>query len=299
MQVLVTGGTGFIGQALLNKFEQQGDAVIVLTRQIGVQKDSANIRYINALDEINKHDKIDAIINLAGEPIADKRWSAEQKQRLLHSRVDVTEQLVALIRRLESPPECLLSASAIGYYGAQDDSEDTRALDEQAEAHDEFTHRLCRRWEEVAGQAEVSGVRVCVMRFGIVLGQGGGALGKMLPAFRFGFGGKLGNGEQVMSWIHRNDVIAAIDYLMNNNELSGVFNLTAPHPVTNAEFTKLLGRALAKPTMFSMPGFVVKLLFGEMGERLLLHGQRVVPKRLLDNGFAFQYEHLDDALRAI
>ncbi|WP_424945837.1 TIGR01777 family oxidoreductase [Candidatus Spongiihabitans sp.] len=297
MRILVTGGTGFIGQALLKKFTQQGHVIIVLTRQaiaLNTQKQSSNITYIKSLDEIGNQNKIDVIINLAGEPIAGKRWSEKQKQLLVHSRVGVTEQLVGLIRRLEAPPECLLSASAIGYYGAQND----RALDEHSEVHDEFTHRLCQRWEQAARQAEELDVRVCIMRLGIVLGPGGGALGKMLPAFRLGLGGKLGSGEQVMSWIHRSDVIAVVEYLMNSNELHGVFNLTSPQPVTNAEFAKQLGRALSRPSVFSMPGFAVKLLFGEMGDRLLLHGQRVIPKRLLDNGFALEYEHLNDALRA-
>ncbi len=297
MQVLVTGGTGFIGQALLRKFEQQGHVIIVLTRQtiaLDTQKYRSNITYIKSLDEIDNQNKIDVIINLAGESIVNKRWSEKQKQLLVRSRVDVTEQLVALMRRLERPPECLISASAIGYYGAQGN----QVLDEQSEVHDEFTHRLCQCWEQAARQAEELDVRVCIMRFGIVLGPGGGALGKMLPAFRLGIGGKLGSGEQVMSWIHRSDVIAAIEYLMNSNELDGVFNLTSPQPVTNAEFAKQLGRALSRPTVFSMPCFVVKLLFGEMGDRLLLHGQRVLPKRLLDNGFVFEYEYLNDALRA-
>ena len=301
MRILVTGGTGFIGQALLQKFARQGHVIIVLTRRtiaLNTQKQSSNITYIKSLDEIDNQNKIDVIINLAGEPIAGKHWSEKQKQLLVRSRVGVTEQLVALIRRLEAPPECLLSASAIGYYGAQDDRAGDRALDEHSEVHDEFTHRLCQRWEQAARQAEELDVRVCIMRLGIVLGPGGGALGKMLPAFRLGLGGKLGSGEQVMSWIHRSDVIAAVEYLMNRNELHGVFNLTSPQPVTNAEFAKQLGRALSRPSVCPMPGFAVKLLFGEMGDRLLLHGQRVIPKRLLDNGFAFEYEHLNDALRA-
>jgi uncharacterized protein (TIGR01777 family) len=296
LHIIVTGGTGFIGQALVPFLLQQGQRVTVLTRQAErLNRDSGPaLDYINSLDAIDDEDGIDVIVNLAGEPIAGKRWSNSQKDKLIQSRVQTTGNVITLIHRLHRKPSCLVSASAVGFYGARGDE----VLDENSGFNNEFSHQLCQQWEEAANQACQLGVRVCIVRLGIVLGKGGGALARMLPGFRIGLGGRLGSGSQYMSWIGIDDVVSAIDFLIRNPQQEGVFNVTAPEPVTNSEFTKTLGRVLSRPTIVAMPGAVVRILFGEMGDRLLLHGQRVIPSRLLENGFGFADTDLEKVLRS-
>jgi uncharacterized protein (TIGR01777 family) len=291
MNYLITGGTGFIGSELVKKLVQKGDAVTVLTRKKNQKNPS--VRFINNFSEIDQNEKIDCIINLAGEPIAAKKWSRKQKEILLSSRLDVTKKIIELIAKLNHKPSVLISASAIGFYGSNADE----ILDEKSPQKVEFTNHLCNAWEAQALQAQGLGVRTCIIRLGVVLEKNGGALAKMLPAFKFGLGGKIASGKQFMSWVHREDVLSAIDFLINNGKLSGVFNVTAPNPVTNAEFTQTLAKTLRRPAFFDMPHFVVKMLFGEMGEVLLASGQRVVPKNLLDAGFNFRFEKLEKALR--
>jgi uncharacterized protein (TIGR01777 family) len=296
LHIIVTGGTGFVGQALVPFLLQQGQRVTVLTRQAErLNRDSGPaLDYINSLDAIDDEDGIDVIVNLAGEPIAGKRWSNSQKDKLIQSRVQTTGNVITLIHRLHRKPSCLVSASAVGFYGARGDE----VLDENSGFNNEFSHQLCQQWEEAANQACQLGVRVCIVRLGIVLGKGGGALARMLPGFRIGLGGRLGSGSQYMSWIGIDDVVSAIDFLIRNPQQEGVFNVTAPEPVTNSEFTKTLGRVLSRPTIVAMPGAVVRILFGEMGDRLLLHGQRVIPSRLLENGFGFADTDLEKVLRS-
>jgi uncharacterized protein (TIGR01777 family) len=287
MKYLITGGTGFVGKRLIKEILASNAAVIVLTRD----KKNCNqifenkVRAISSLSEIDLTEKIDCIINLAGEPIADKKWSSEQKQKLISSRLNTTGSLVELIANLKNKPECLISASAIGYYGAQADN----IVTEDSAPNNEFTHELCKSWEASAIKAKDSGVRVCIIRLGVVLGKNGGALKKMLPAFKLGLGGKIGDGKQYFSWVHIEDVVSAINFLVKNKDSKGIYNLTSPNPITNAEFTKVLGAAVRRPTFFNMPAFMVKLIFGEMGDRLLLNGQRVIPKKLLDEGFNFKH----------
>jgi uncharacterized protein (TIGR01777 family) len=292
MHSLITGGTGFIGSALLPFLQQQGHTITLLAHY--THKAPVEVRVVRSLAEIKDDEPIDTIINLAGAPIA-KRWTSAYKKRLINSRVDTTHNLIKLIKRLAEKPDLLISASAIGYYGDQG----TTLVDEQSSPHEEFSHWLCHQWETAAQVAEDYGVRTCIIRLGVVLGKQGGALEKMLPAFKMGLGGKLGTGHQFMSWVHIADVIRAFDWLINKSELDGVFNLTAPNPVTNAEFTAVLGKLIKRPTFCTMPALAVKLLFGEMGERLLLRGQQVIPKRLQQAGFDFTYPTLDKALEQI
>ncbi len=298
MQVyLITGGTGFIGQKLITNLVGQGQQIIVLTRNKNKAEKlfSDKVMVVENLSEILSSEKIDHSINLAGESIADKRWNEKQKEILITSRIQSTQNIIDLISRLEHKPSTLISASAIGFYGSRGDEE----LDENSSARQEFTSDLCQKWEKCANQASGFGVRFCLARFGIVLGKNGGALAKMLPAFKFGLGGKIGSGQQFMSWIDIDDLVAAINFLIQNQNLNGVFNFTAPQPVTNQEFTKTLAKILNRPAFFNMPALAVKILFGEMGEALLLNGQKVLPKRLLESGFKFSCESLEVALKKI
>jgi uncharacterized protein (TIGR01777 family) len=292
MNILISGGTGFIGTALVDNLLNQGHQLILFIHHTSSQHD--NVTTVDNQNEITADHSIDVIINLAGAPIS-QRWTESYKTKLLSSRLETTTALIEIIKRLEKKPALFISASAIGYYGAQNDE----SLDETSPAHDEFTHQLCKQWETAAKQAETLGVRVCITRLGVVLGKNGGALQKMTPAFKFSLGGKIGNGKHYFSWVHLHDVLRAFDFLIRNKNQTGVFNLTAPTPVTNAELTSALGAQLKRPTFCTMPSFIVKLLFGEMGETLLTKGQRVIPKRLLEEGFKFQYSEIQKAIEAI
>lgn len=293
--VLITGGTGFVGVPLTLFLLRHGWAVTVLVRDYARSRQllGAEPTLIRSLDEVEGTEQIDVMINLAGAGIADKRWTRARKKILLDSRIQTTRSLVSLAQRLESKPGLLISASAIGFYGSSDE----KPLDEQAAGGDEFTHELCKRWEEEASKADTLGIRVCIMRLGVVLAAGGGMLGKLLPIFKLGLGGRTGHGQQYLSWIHRDDVIAVIDWLIQSDE-QGVFNVTAPDAVTNARFSQLLADALHKPCIFPQPAAIVQLMFGEMGERLLLNGQNIVPARLLSKGYTFCYPTLQRALAA-
>jgi uncharacterized protein (TIGR01777 family) len=207
----------------------------------------------------------------------------------------MTQQLIKWISNQEKKPTILISASAIGYYGEQE----TSPLDEYSKAHDGFTHDLCQQWEDAALQAESLGVRTCIMRLGVVLGKHGGALSKLLPAFRYGLGSQLGDGKQILSWVHLDDVCNAVLFFINNQDLSGIFNITSPIPVSNKEFTAILAKTLRRPVLFSTPKQLIKIIFGQMGECLLLKGQAIKPTRLIAAGFQFQYPLLSDALQSI
>lgn len=292
MHFLITGGTGFIGTNFINTLDKSQHSITVLTRNI--ENESSHYRTINSLTEIHDNEKIDVVINLAGSPIA-RRWSDSIKTQLINSRVSTTQSLVELIKRLNSKPNVMINASAIGYYGNQGDT----VLNETSSPVDCFTHEICCQWEQEANKVNELGVRLCIIRLGVVLGKHGGALEKMLLPFKLGLGGKLGNGKQFFSWVHINDVISAIMHLINNQNSHGIYNLTSPNAVTNAEFTAQLGAALSRPTICTMPASVVKLLYGEMGEALLLDGNRVVPQRLLSEDFKFKWPSIDNALNTI
>lgn len=294
MRVLVTGGTGFIGQALLPALQAAGHAVTVLSRQPDTARVPSGVAVIGDLDGSGRAAP-EAVINLAGENLGAGRWNAARKQRFLDSRVTTTEALVAAFSRWSQPPRVLLNGSAIGWYGARGDE----TLTEASAPGSGFAAALCRDWEAAAGAAETLGVRVACVRIGIVLGLPGGALGQMLPPFRFGLGGPLGDGRQWMSWVHRADLVALMLKLIEDDRLRGAFNGTAPEPVRNGEFARALGRALHRPAVLPMPGFALRLIVGEMADELLLRGQRVLPQRALATGFAFRYPGLPAALDEI
>ncbi len=295
MNYLITGGTGFIGKNLIENLLLNNKKVSVLTRnKAAALKIFANqVEIFDNWQEINPNYKIDHIINLAGEPIANKKWFKKQKEILLQSRILTTQNLIDLISKLKNKPKTLINASAIGFYGCSQIAE----FDETSSAGLGFAADLCKKWEEEANKAKDLAVRVCFLRLGIVIGKNGGALAKMLPAFKMGLGGKIGDGKQVMSWVAMADVIAAINFLIANQKLTGAFNITAPDPVSNQVFSQTLAKTIHRPAFFNMPASFVKIIFGEMGEELLLKGQKVLPKKLLDAGYKFQYQKLADAIK--
>lgn len=290
--ILITGGTGFIGQLLCHQLQSQGRSVTVLSRrrETEVQRLCGRVSVVHQLSELPELPAINAVINLAGEGIAEKRWTQTRKQQLWDSRIPLTRELVRQLNQCDTQPDVLVSGSAVGYYGDQGPHEVT----EDTPARDEFTHRLCAAWEEAALGASAD-MRVCLARTGLVLGRGGGFLQQMLPLFRLGLGGRLGKGQQYMPWIHRHDMVQGLIHLLDTPELSGPFNLTAPTPVTNAEFTQALARVLHRPAFLPVPPFALKLALGEMA-RLLLTGQNARPAKLLASGFHFHYTRVDAAL---
>ncbi len=305
MNILITGGTGFVGKYIichLLKGNPEIQKIFILTRNPKKANKTFNkfddrILTIDKLQKISAVEKIKIIINLAGEPIANKRWSKKQKEILRSSRTKIIDEIDELVVKLRVKPKLVISASAVGFYGSQ---KTENALDEESkEISEEFTHFLCKEIEEKALKIQSSLTRVCVLRFGIVLGKNGGALKKMLPAFKFGLGGKIASGNQIMSWIHIHDLIYGIQFLIENENLHGIFNFTSPNSVKNQDFSKILAKTLNRPALFDMKESLVKLLFGEMGITLLANGQNVYPKRLLDSGFKFKYPEIEKALKNI
>jgi uncharacterized protein (TIGR01777 family) len=286
---LVTGGTGFIGTALIAQLSGAGGEVIVLTRKGRPRR--GPVRFITSLDEIADTDTIDAIINLAGASIA-RRWTTAAKSEIVASRIDTTRALAALTGRLQSPPRTLIQASAIGYYGC--DEHQTFAEDTPPTTRGAFAAQLCREWE--AASAAIFCVRSVILRIGVVLDRGGGMLGRIVPAFRLGLGGPIGDGRQFLSWIHRADLLRLIIAALEDDRFKGVYNATAPTPVRNADFTRALAHAVRRPAVIPAPARILRLIFGEMANDMLLQGQKVVPQRALDQGFWFAYPDIDTAL---
>jgi uncharacterized protein (TIGR01777 family) len=294
MNLLITGGTGFIGSALCTRLLDEKHSIVVLSRHPETIK--LPIKAVSSLEQLTDDDIFNVVINLAGEPIADKRWSDQRKNRIYASRIVTTEALIAYLKKSINKPKLLISGSAIGYYGI-DGTDDI--IDENSGNDDSFSSELCQKWETAALKAESLGIRTCLLRTGIVLGKNGGALSKMLPPFKMGLGGKIGHGKQWMSWIHLDDLVGIIVYCINNDNLKGPINGTSPNPVINQVFTKTLGLALKRPTIFPMPKAVIKLLMGQMGEELLLVGKRILPQKVLDAGYNFKYKTLEEALKNI
>ena len=290
--ILITGGSGFIGRHFCREAKNLGWSIIVLSRNVEAAKKVLpnSIDVLATLDQIPSDRRIDTVINLAGEPLAEKRWTESRKQRFYTSRSGLTDALFEFFSQRKSAPDALISGSAIGYYGPGTD-----AVDESSVGKDGFSHRLCADWESSALQFETLGTRVCLVRTGIVLGEKG-ALAKMLMPFKLGLGGPIGDGKQFMSWIHINDMVELLKYCVLTTNLTGPINATAPHPVTNREFTQTLGAVLKRPALLAMPAFMVKLLFGEMGVELLLQGQRVLPTKVINQGFEFRFPQLKSAL---
>jgi len=291
MNLLLTGGTGFIGRALVKALTDRGDHVIVLSRTS--RETVKGVRYVQRLTDISIDHPLDAVINLAGEPILDQRWNDSRKQLLRESRIKTTAKLVQWLGGLEQKPEVLVSGSAIGFYGSQQEA----LISEDSAVVEGFTHQLCADWEAEALAAEALGIRVCLARTGVVLGPNGGALAKMLLPFKLGLGGPVATGKQWMSWIHLQDEVRALLYLVDNREIRGAFNLTAPNAVTNEVFSKTLAKTLGRPAIFRVPEFSLALMLGE-GRELLVKGQRVVPTRLTSLGFVFDYPDLPIAINA-
>lgn len=294
MNVLITGGTGFIGSALVKSLVRQGHDVTVLSRSPHTiaKRCGPGVHELGSLSLVHPDDSYQVIVNLAGAPIFDALWTEARKKAIRDSRIGLTEQLVECIGRMKTKPELLISGSAIGYYGDQGDA----VLTEQSKPIPDFSHQLCADWESAAQKAEAYGVRVCLIRTGLVIANGGGLLQRMLLPFRCCLGGRLGSGKQWMSWIHRQDWINIALRMMTDSTMKGAYNATAPNPVTNGEFTRILAKCLKRPALFPVPALVLKTLLGEMSE-LLLGSQRVLPERLLAAGFQFQYPDLESAIK--
>lgn len=292
MKILITGGTGLIGRYLIPRLLTLGHAVTVVTRSPEKARRhlDARVEIWPGLEQRGDLNGIDAVINLAGEPIADKRWTEAQKARLCDSRWQITQRLVSLIKASDSPPAVLLSGSAAGYYGDLGEV----VVTEEEPPHNEFTHKLCARWEQIACEAMSDATRVCLLRTGVVLAPEGGILAKMTPPFRLGLGGPIGTGRQYLAWIHIDDMANAILWLLDN-DLRGPFNMVSPYPVRNAQFAHALGHALHRPAIVRAPAAAVRLLMGESSV-LVLGGQRALPRRLEEAGFAFRWYDLDEAL---
>ncbi|CAA0121688.1 Epimerase family protein [Halioglobus japonicus] len=293
MQILLTGATGFIGAALSQALLADGNNLIILSRR--AYTDRPRCRYIQSLDEIAGRTRLDAIINLAGASLAAKRWSAAYKREIVASRLDLTRHLLALCRRLEHCPPVLLSASAIGYYGHHGDD----VLTETSPVEPGFAQTLCSDWESLALQAESLGMRVCLLRLGVVLDSDGGALSQMSKSFSVGVASWLGSGLQWLSWVHRKDVVRALLFLLDREDLHGPFNITSPAPITSREFAAALACHYRTFIRAAVPAPVIRLLVGDMAQELLLNGQRVVPQRLQAAGFEFFYPAIESALDEI
>jgi uncharacterized protein (TIGR01777 family) len=293
--VLVTGATGFIGSRLVAGLTGAGHQVIALVRNPAKAELSPPITLITSLDQLPADTRIDAIVNLAGEPIGNGLWTDAKRRRILESRINMASDVVKLIARLERKPAVLVSGSAIGWYGLWQD----QVLTESAKSHACFSHELCDAWENAARPAAEHGVRVAYLRIGLVVGTDGGFITRMLTPFEFGLGGPLGSGKQWMSWIERDDLVRLIAHVMAKPDLAGPINATAPIPVTNTKFTEELGRRLNRPAVFRVPAALLRRLGGDFANELLLGGQRVLPNKALSNGFVFRHETLRSAFEAI
>lgn len=290
---LITGGTGLIGSALCQQLATMNHEITVLSRQPENVTTicGTNVHAVTSLQQLTENTHFDAVINLAGAPIADRHWSNKRKRVLEQSRIGITKELVDWLSHLENKPACLISGSAVGWYG----NGANKRLTENSTFHDEYTHQLCEAWEQEASRAQDLGIRVCILRTGLVLSAKGGFLAKMLLPFKMGLGGRLGNGKQYMPWIHINDMIKLLVFLLNQQKANGVINACSPSPVSNKEFTQALAKQLHRPAFFPVPAWFLKLILAEMSQ-LLLTGQRAIPEKAQALGFKFDYTELSAAL---
>ncbi len=293
-RILITGGTGFIGGHLCRRLLDAGHEITVLSRTPDRVTLPQGIRQVGSLEKLDKPFPFHWVVNLAGAPLASGRWSERRKRLFRDSRIAFTNDLLRLFRASDSAPEVLLSGSAIGYYGPHGDE----LLDESGHGVPSFSHHLCRDWESSAEAFAELGTRVCRVRIGVVLGSGG-ALARMLPPFKLGLGGPIGDGRQWFSWVHIDDLVGLFIHCLEHQTLQGAVNGTAPEPVRNRAFAETLGSVLARPARLPMPAWVMSLLYGEMAQELLLSGQRVYPQVALESGFEYRYPTLEPALRDI
>ncbi|ENQ3078656.1 TPA: TIGR01777 family oxidoreductase [Bacillus pseudomycoides] len=297
MEIAITGGTGFIGKALTLYLASNGHTVYILTRQVRENHSPANIRYIHWDDDASEFplSSVDIVINLAGESINNGRWTKQQKEKIINSRLNTTKGLIKQLQTLHQSPSTFINASAIGYYGTSET--DTFTEDHPKKGND-FLATTVQLWEEEASKAADLGIRTIYTRFGIVLGKDGGALPKMLLPYQFFIGGTIGSGNQLLSWVHLEDVVRMIDFAIHTKEISGAFNITAPHPITMTEFGSTIAKVLHRPHWLPVPESALKTLLGEKSI-LVLEGQKVLPQKAIQHGYTHSYATLEHALQNI
>jgi uncharacterized protein len=298
MKIGITGGSGFIGGYLSRALAFRGDSVIIFSRKPSLPpslKNQKGISLVSAqLPSKNDLENLDVLINLSGEPVMGGRWSETRKDLLSRSRIEYTRELLNNLKLTSKPPATFIAGSAIGFYGMHTDA--TLSFDESSSPGDDFLSKLCIEWEKESLVAEGLGIRTCLLRTGIVLSPESGALAQMLPPFRAFVGGPIGSGKQVMSWIHIEDMVNSILFLIDNAVTKGVFNITSPEPVTNEDFSQKLAKTINRPCFMKVPSFAIEALYGE-GANVVLLGQKVYPKRLEEEGFKFKYKDLGECLR--
>ena len=296
-KILITGGTGFIGKALIDDLVNKKYQITVLTRNNQLTNTS-NIFYVNSLENLEFN--FDLVINLAGEPIATY-WNKKNQDQIISSRIEITKKIVEKINQSLTPPQAFITGSAIGIYGInslnnlEQESDEKTTINQKTEI---FSQKLCYDWEQTALKA-VSKTRVVLLRTGIVLGKNGGILKKMLLPFFFGVGGKISHGQQIMSWIAIEDVVGIINLAINNKNIEGPINLTAPRPVSNKTFSQALAKSLNRPCLFTIPSFFLKKIYGQMAEELMLNGQKIIPAKALENNYQFKFIDIEDCLKNI
>ena len=293
MKVLVSGASGFIGSALVPVLESAGHQIIRLVRSTPASRDAIQWDPFSGRLDVAALAGIDAVIHLAGENIGAGRWTAARKARIKDSRIKGTKLLAETLATMNPPPKVLVMTSAVGFYGDRGDE----IVDEKSAPGKGFLTEVCQAWEAAAKSASEKDIRIVQLRLGVVLSPKGGALKKMLLPFRLGVGGVIGGGRQYMSWVALDDVINVFTLALGKENMRGTFNLVAPSPATNRAFTKILGRVISRPTIFPLPAFVVKLIFGEMGESMLLGSTRAIPTKLLEAGYEFRFPELEGAFR--
>ena len=294
MRVLIAGASGLVGSALVKKLSAEG---VEVTRLVRKAAGAGEIEWHpdRGMIDATALEGFDAVINLSGDGIASGRWTDEKKRRIVDSRVNGTRLLSETMAKLSHKPATFINASAIGFYGSRGDE----LVDEDTGPGEGFLAKVCREWESATAPAEQAGIRVVKLRLGVILTKAGGIMGSMLQPFKLGLGGKVGAGNQVISWVAMDDVVGAISFILSHQTLRGPINVVAPRPVTNEEFTKTLGRVLSRPTFMAMPAFAARLAFGEMADEMMLSSTRVAGKVLNDAGFRFQYPEIEGAVREL